>query len=253
MEPVAGDSSGGGVQSVERALDLLERLGRSGGELGLSQLAADSGLPPPTIHRLLKSLVAYGFVRQSPSRKYALGPKLIPLGEMANASLASAALPLLESLVDKTGETANLAMLEGDRVVYLAQVPSRHSMRMFTEVGRRVMPHCTGVGKALLSMLSENDVRALLQRTGMPAQTDQTITDIDAMLVELDTIRRQGFAIDDGEQEVGVRCVAVAVPGGSTMAAVSISGPAARITTEAALQVAPAVQAAAAALADNTA
>src|SRR3989442_10178907 len=118
------------------------------------------------------------------------------------------ARPHLARLVDELGEFANMAMLDGDQIVSLAQVPSRHSMRMFTEVGRRVMPHCTGVGKALLSTLSVNEVTQILRRTGMPAKTETTITTPEAMLRELAEVRERGYAVDNGEQETGVRCVA---------------------------------------------
>lgn len=241
----------GGVQSLNRAFSLLEAMADAGGEMSLSELAASSGLALPTIHRLLRSLAAHGYVRQLPSRRYALGPGLVRLGETSSRMLGSWAHPHLSSLVNEVGETANLAMLEGDSVVYVAQVPSRHSMRMFTEVGRRVAVHCTGVGKALLAELRDDDVRAMLKRTGMAAVTDRTFTDVDAFLTELDVIRKRGYAVDDGEQELGVRCVAVAVRGGPSMTAISVSGPEGRITSESVTQIAPILQAAAQALADD--
>ncbi|SCF75695.1 IclR family transcriptional regulator, acetate operon repressor, partial [Streptomyces sp. Ncost-T6T-2b] len=144
-------ASSGGVQSLERAFDLLERMADAGGEVGLSELSASSGLPLPTIHRLMRTLVVCGYVRQQPNRRYALGPRLIRLGESASRLLGTWARPYLSRLVEETGETANMALLDGDEIVYVAQVPSKHSMRMFTEVGRRVLPHSTGVGKALLA------------------------------------------------------------------------------------------------------
>lgn len=124
----------GGVQSLERAFDLLERMADAGGEVGLSELSASSGLPLPTIHRLMRTLVVCGYVRQQPNRRYALGPRLIRLGESASRLLGTWARPYLARLVEETGETANMALLDGDEVVYVAQVPSKHSMRMFTEV-----------------------------------------------------------------------------------------------------------------------
>ena len=232
----------GGVQSLERAFDLLERMADAGGEVGLSELSAGSGLPLPTIHRLMRTLVACGYVRQQPNRRYALGPRLIRLGESASRLLGTWARPYLAELVEATGETANMALLDGDEVVYVAQVPSRHSMRMFTEVGRRVLPHSTGVGKALLASVPPEEVRALLSRTGMPAATDRTITDPDAFLAELERIRALGYAVDDNEQEVGVRCLAVTVPDSPTAAAISISGPAGRVTEAATDKIVPVLQ-----------
>ena len=167
----AASQRSGGVQSVERAFEVLEIMAGAGDAIGLSQLAEMSGLPLPTIHRLTRTLVGLGYVRQLPSRQYALGPKLIRLGESATRMIGAWSRPHLVDLVKATGETANMAMLDGTMAVYVAQVPSEHSMRMFTEVGRRVYPHSTGVGKALLSQLSDDDVRRIVTRTGMPAQT----------------------------------------------------------------------------------
>ncbi len=123
-------------------------------------------------------------------------------------------------------------MMDGDRVIYLAQAPGRHAMRMFTEPGRRVDAHCTAVGKAMLAMLTEGRVRQILERTGLHSYTAATITDPDALLEHLDAVRRRGYALDDGEQEVGVRCVAVALPGGQAPAAISVSAPTARLPPE---------------------
>ncbi|MBA9001825.1 MULTISPECIES: IclR family transcriptional regulator [Thermomonospora] len=219
------------VRSLERAFELLEHLADAGGEMALSELTERSGLPMPTIYRLMRTMVNHGYVRQGPSKRYALGPRLIRLGESATRLLGHWARPALTRLVDEIGETANMAVLEGDAAVYVAQVPSRHSMRMFTEVGRRVQPHCTGVGKALLAQLSDETVREIIGRTGLAAHTPHTITDPDRLLAELDRIRAQGYAIDDEEQEVGVRCVAVPLPGAPAPAAISVSGPSGRLTT----------------------
>jgi IclR family transcriptional regulator, acetate operon repressor len=238
-----------GVQSLERAFTLLELMAEDGGEVPLSRLAVGSGLPLSTIHRLVRTLVARGYVRQLPSRRYVLGPRLIHLGESSSRALSHWAVPHLSDLVDGTGETANMAMLDGDRVVYVAQVPSRHSMRMFTEVGRRVYLHSTGVGKALLAQLPRQTAREIVERAGMPRRTPRTITDPDEFMAELDRISQQGYAIDDGEQEAGVRCVAVPVLGGPGQTALSVSGPEGRVTMESVPQFAELLQASAAELA----
>jgi len=222
----------GGVQSIERAFSLLEAVAASDRAMGLSQLAAACDLPLPTIHRLARTLVALGYLRQEPSRQYALGPRVLLLGESSSKMLNTIALPHLAGLVDELGETANLAMLDGDQVAYVAQVPGRHSMRMFTEVGRRVHPHCTAVGKSLLSVLPVDDVQALLARTGLPRHTPHTIVEIDALLEQVQRAAVDGYALDEGEQEVGVRCLAVPVPAPDVHLAVSISGPAPRMSEE---------------------
>lgn len=218
------------VQSVARAFKILEALGEAGRAEPLADIAARVGLAVPTTHRLLRTLLDLGYARQLESREYALGPGLIGLGERATPRLADSARGTLVRLEDAAQETANLAVLDGDLVAYVAQVPSRHRMRMFTEVGRRVLPHASGVGKAMLATLPDRRVREILARTGQPEYTPTTLTTAEALLADLRETRRRGFAIDDGEQEVGVRCIAVAVPGASPPAALSISGPAARMT-----------------------
>jgi len=217
---------------LDRAFALLEAVADAGGSARLTELSAATGFPLPTIHRIVRSLVAGGYLRQEVSRRYALGPRLIRLGDHAAQMLGAWAVPYLGQLVAEIGETANMAMLEGDEAVYVAQVPSAHSMRMFTEVGRRVSAHSTGVGKALLSRLDDDRVVELLRRSGMPAKTPSTITSPEAMLDELARIRECGYAMDDGEHESGVRCVALLVPGAPTSVAVSVSGPSSRVTSE---------------------
>lgn len=229
------------VQSLVRAMQLLEHMADVGGGASISQLATVSGLPLPTIYRLLRTLVSEDYVRRGPSRRYLLGPRLIRLGESAGLVLGEVAKPYLKRLVEATGETANLARLDGDEVVYIGQAPSKHSVRMFTEVGRRLDAHCTGVGKVLLAQLSDSQVRAMMARTGMPAQTPATITDPEQLLAELRIVREQGYATDEGEQEVGVRCFAVAVVGGSALMAISVSGPAGRMGNDARRKIVPAM------------
>jgi len=238
-EMTSTQASTGGVQSVERAFEVLDLMATAGGSIGVSALAESAGLPLPTIHRLIRTLVGAGYVRQLPSRQYALGPKLIRLGESATQLIGAWSRPHLSELVKATGETANMAVLDGTKAVYVAQVPSAHSMRMFTEVGRGVYPHCTGVGKALLTQLSDEAVRGIIARTGLPAQTANTHTDVEALLADLTLSRHRGYAIDEGEQEVGVRCFSVPVPEAPTLTAISVSGPAARVTKESADRIVP--------------
>ncbi|MDQ3053756.1 MAG: IclR family transcriptional regulator [Actinomycetota bacterium] len=230
------------VQSVARAFSLLEHLADAGGALGVTEMATVSGLPPPTIHRLLRSLVSQGYVRQDSSRRYAIGPRLIRIGEAASRMLGAWATPFLTELVQRVGETANMALLDGDGAVYVAQVPSRNTVRMFTEVGRVVQLHGTGVGKALLGMLSDDEIRAIVARTGLPAVTEHTITSLSELLASVERGRRIGYTIDDGEQELGVRCVAVPIPGLPFKAALSVSGPSSRVSVGQTSVIAPVLQ-----------
>lgn len=222
-------AAAGGVQSVERAFDLLELITDAGGKVTLSELAQAAGLPMPTIHRLLRTLMPKGYVRQLVNRQYALGPRLIRLGEGASKQLGALAHAPLSSVVDRLGETSNMAVLDANMVLYVAQVPSKHSMRMFTEVGARVHTHNSGVGKAILAQLDDDVVRTIVSLAGMPTPTEKSIGNIEDLLADLHLIRQRGYSIDDGEQELGVRCLAMAVPLAPTPTAISVSGPAARL------------------------
>ncbi|GAA1322231.1 IclR family transcriptional regulator [Leucobacter albus] len=231
------------VKSVARALDLLEIIADAGGDISLSELSSIADLPLPTIHRLLRTLVAQGFARQLANRRYALGPRLVRLGEVANRKFGQIATPQLKDLVAQLGETANLATLDGDRVIYTSQAPSPHAMRMFTEVGRRAYLHSTSVGKAILAQFTDDEVRAIVARAGMPRVTPRSIDTVDALLADLRTVRERGYAFDDGEHEVGVRCYAMSVPNMPSPTAVSVSGPVTRVDDAFAERVVPALRA----------
>lgn len=220
------------VQSVDRAFALLDALTLRGGRASLGELVADTGLAAATVHRLCATLAESGHLRRDARRDYLLGPRLQRVGEAARRATLEWAEPVLAAVVAGTGETANMAIREGDGVVYLAQVPSPHSMRMFTEVGRRVEVHCTAVGKALVAADDDDEVRAMLRRAGMRRYTSTTIVDPDSLVAELAQVRLSGFATDESEQEEGVRCVAIAVGTGAAAFAVSASGPEARFTPD---------------------
>jgi IclR family acetate operon transcriptional repressor len=219
------------VQSVSRALDILDALEKVGGTAAISDIAAGTSLPLPTVHRLVQTLVGCGYLRQLPDRRYSLGSRLVPLGMTASSRLGELAEPVLRAVAEAVGESANLAVLSGIQAEYVWQAPGRHSVRMFTEVGRRVPLHSTGVGKALLSLQTDDKVLTLLRRTGMPAKTASTFTRPEMMIADIGVIRQRGYAIDDEEMEVGVRCVAVPIFESSPMA-MSVSGPSGRMHEE---------------------
>jgi IclR family transcriptional regulator, acetate operon repressor len=221
----------GGVQSVHRALDVLEALAAAGGTASLGDLAAACGLPAPTLHRLAGTLADRGYLRRLPDRRYSLGSRLVPLGADAHALLGGRALPVLRGLAELTGESANLAVLTQGCAEYVAQAPGRHTMRTFTEVGNRVALHCTGVGKALLAAVPPAQASRLIGAAPLAALTAGTITDPAALHAEVALTRTRGYALDEGEMEAGVRCVAVGLPGAAPMA-ISVSGPAARMTDD---------------------
>lgn len=230
------------VQAVERAFDILEVIARSGGECSLSDISDQTSMALSTIHRLLRTLISIGHVRQLPNRRYALGPRLTRLGEVANRQLGALAAPVLHSLVEELSESASLAVLDGDMVIYTGQVPSPHTMRTTTEVGRRVNLHNSGVGKAVLAVLDDPRIARLVTQAGLPAPTPNTLTSLSSVFAEVERIREQGYAVDDQEQELGVRCFAMSVPGAPTPMAIGVSGPVPRVDDAFAQRVVPALR-----------
>ncbi|WP_061943540.1 IclR family transcriptional regulator [Brevibacterium ravenspurgense] len=212
------------VQSVDRTLDVLEALGSMGGAARSIDIAEQLSLPAPTVHRILATLSARGYVGQLPDKRYSLGAALIRLGAQAAAQVGYDLQPILDELAGKLGETVNLAFMQGTTMTYVAQAASRRSMRMFTEVGARVPMHSSGVGKATLAHLPSGEVDAILASTSS--------IDAPALQAELELSRERGFALDDEEQEIGVRCLAVHVPGAPVPAALSTSSPTSRLTED---------------------
>ncbi len=232
----------GGVQSVERAFELMELIGRAGGECSLTELSAESPLPPPTIHRFLRTLVGIGYVRQLPNRRYALGPRLIRLGVVANRQLGAVAAPVLQSLVDELSETASLAVLDGDMVIYTGQVLPSKLMGTNSEVGKRVGLHTSGVGKAVLAELDDARILKLVTQSGFSAPTANSASTLSAVFANVERVRVDGYAVDDEEFEIGVRAVAMAVPGAPTPMAIGISGPSAHVSEDLIARAVPALK-----------
>jgi DNA-binding IclR family transcriptional regulator len=228
------------VQSLERALDLLEALASSD-ELGVSDLAAKTGLVPSTAHRLLGTLVARGYAAQSPANgRYLLGYKLLELTSGLQdrlERLRDAARPHLEAIQEQTGETTNLVVLEGRNAVYIESVSGTRSVRLFTEIGQAIPAHTSGSGKALLAWRSSADVEALLGGAPLSASTPRTLTTLKELQEDFARIRRRGYATDNEEHELGVACVAMPIldSTGLPLAAISVSGPTPRMVDTAAL------------------
>jgi IclR family KDG regulon transcriptional repressor len=223
------------VQSLERAFDLLEALA-AGGELGVTELANRTGLVPSTAHRLLHTLAKRGYVSQSSeSGRYLLGYKVVEVAsglERRLERLRVVARPHLERIQRATGETVNLVVLDADRVVYVDQVEGSRNVRMFTTVGTSVPAHTTGAGKAIIAA-GPSDAAAALYGGREPLErlTAHTLVTLEALEDDFKRIRRRGYAVDNEEHEEGVGCVATAVfgHGGRPYAAISVSGPSARI------------------------
>ncbi|MEM6986224.1 MAG: IclR family transcriptional regulator [Pseudomonadota bacterium] len=230
----SADPKGSSVQSLSRAFGLLLQLAETRTGLTLVDLANRCELAPSTAHRLLNSMRALGFVDLDESSGFwSVGLAAFEVGSayVNRQDFIAEARPVLKSLVQQTGETANLAVLHGGRHVFVAQVECQQVMRMVAQLGKPGAAHASGVGKALLSALSPPDLEAVVSRHGLPELTAHTITNNAAFRVELRRIRNQGYAVDDQEQLLGMRCVAANVydDTGSAVAAMSISGPSIRL------------------------
>lgn len=231
---VESERSLAGAQVVDRVVDILESFVRLGPELGVSDISRALGLKKATTHRLLASLRRRGIVAQDPqTRRYRLGMKLWELGQLATTGVdwLERLKPFLQELTDVTGETTHLAVLNDGQVLYVEKVESTRSLRMPSQVGRRLPAHCTGVGKALIAFLPEEVVRSLVARRGLPAFTPNTITDQVRLEAELATIRARGYSVDDEEIEEGLVCIGAPVRDHTShvVAAVSIAGPSSRL------------------------
>lgn len=247
--PAAATRDRSGVQSVERTLDILEALVDFGTEVGLVEISQAVALPLATVHRLLGTLSARGYAKQNrQNRKYALGFRALQMGHdmRQRFSLRLEARPFLQRLAQEYGESANLAVLDDADIVYIDQFQSSRILRMYTQIGNRLPAHSTGSGKAILAFADGELLDGIIARHGLKARTAKTITDETDFRNELAEIRGRGYAMDDEEQEEGVRCVAVPVrdASGHVVAAISVSGPATRLSDERIRALAPDIVAA---------
>ncbi len=240
----------GAVQSVDRALQILEFVGQMG-TAGVTDLSVKLGVHKSTVSRILTSLEARGFVEQVADRKYRIGFTIVRLAGTTTATvdLAKQGQDICDALAAQIGETTNLAVLGGGTAINVVEAQGTASVALQTWVGQSSPAHATSSGKVLLSSLSDDEVRALYPN-GIPAYTSTTITDIDVLLDDLHTVAERGWAIADEELEVGL--VAIAAPvrdhTGALISALSISGPRYRLDPDDAPRFAAQVQEAAAAL-----
>lgn len=216
------------TQSVERAMAILTCFSPTQPELALTDLSLRLGLHKSTVHRLLKTLQAGGFVDQDhKSGRYRLGLRLFELGSIVLNTLEvrARARPFLEALQQRTGETVHLAILDEGQVVYLDKLDGSKAVQMYSRVGRRAPAHCTGLGKALLAFLPAEEVQAIIRENGLPRFTSRTLTTWQSLRRELERIRRQGYAIDRGEHEEIIHCAAAPIRDhtGRVVAAVSVA------------------------------
>ncbi len=231
------DSRDGGVQSVDRALQIIETLAEDDEGYRLTDLSVRTGLSPSTVHRLLTTLENRRFVQfDRDESKWHIGAQSFVVGStfVRRRNFAAQALPYLRKLRDQTRETANLAMVDDESIIIIARMESREIMRSLTKVGGRVAMVASGVGKAVLATYSDEDVNAIIRRRGMPRLTEKSIVRPSELFKELETVRRQGYAVDDEEARLGLRCVAAAVfdDCNEPLAVISVSGMTDRLTDE---------------------
>ena len=222
-------------QSLVRAMTLLERLSLTASGMTLTDLSQQLGMPSATTHRLLNTFEEMGYVgHDSTLGLWFIGLKTFSVGNafLNRRDFIATARPYMRRLVDQSGETVNLAVIDDGEVVYVGQVQSPEMMRMIVKLGSRSPIHASGVGKTLLASMTEKGVSTILQRKGLARFTDRTIDNPADLRVELSHIRKLGYALDDEEHSVGLRCVAATIfdENGVALAGLSLSGPKARIT-----------------------
>jgi DNA-binding IclR family transcriptional regulator len=237
------------VTSVLNALDVLEFLSQQGGGGRVSDVAKALRRSKNTAFRLLKTLQQRGFVRQADDASYELTFKLLNIGEcvLRNTDLHSVARPHLEVLNRQFGETVSLGILEGDEILYLDRVLGTRPYHTSYSVGARTTPHSTALGKAILAFSPGSTVDRIL-KAGLRPRTENTVTDPERLRADLRTIAARGYAYDNQESVLGIRCVAAPVfdRQGDVVAAMSVSALAARVTDDYAKRLAKRVIAAAA-------
>jgi IclR family transcriptional regulator, KDG regulon repressor len=222
------------LSSVANSIRLTKAFSEDEYEMGISALAIRLGLAKSTVHRLATTLVEYDILEQNrETGKYRLGLALFELGTMVRRKMDtnSGAQVQIHALADETGETVQLAILDHLSVLYIRIRESRQAVRMSSGLGSRAPAHCTGVGKALIAFQAPDVVQQIVEN-GLKRYTENTITDPEKLRAELATIRQKGYAIDDEEIEVGLRCIAAPIRdhSGQVTAAISVAAPVQRMT-----------------------
>jgi IclR family acetate operon transcriptional repressor len=219
---------------VGKVIQILERLDQAPGGLLLREIVTSTSINKSTAYRFLSHLETEGYVFRDSDGYYMVGPKLAKLGNGATyqATLCRTSAGILEKLRTDTGETVNLAVLDGSEILYLSVFESQHTFRMVSEVGRRRPLYCTALGKAILAHLPPELQRKIISTTRFERFTPHTIGSSEELARELHKIHRRGYALDDEETVAGARCVAVAILNRDrkVIGGVSVSGPVVRVT-----------------------
>lgn len=225
------------VQSVDRALTILEVLSDHSEGLGVTDISDKVGLHKSTVYRLLSTLIYKGYVIQdSESNKYRISLKLFELGNkrIEDTNLLSASRPYTKELMEKVNEVVHLVIREGNEIIYVDKVEADNTIQMVSNIGKRSPVYCTAVGKAILAQLPEEEVEKIWNTSKIERLTEHTIIKLEDMKRELKTVKEKGYAIDNEENEIGVRCIGAPIFNrfGEVEGAISISGPTLRVTEE---------------------
>lgn len=217
------------IQVIERLARLLDAIAGHEDAVSLKILSAETGLHPSTAFRILSSLAEHGFVERTSRGNYQLGVKLMQLGSRVNSGvdIRKIALPLMEELRDRLGETVNLTVREGDEVVYIERALAKRMMRVEQVIGSRAPLHVTAVGKLMLGEQGEAACRSYAKRSKLPAYTVNTHTKVAALLEDCNAAAKLGYALDNEEAELGVGCIGSLIrdAGGHVVAGISVSAP----------------------------
>lgn len=218
-------------------MKLLDVLSYYHDPVGLKQLALETGLHPSTAHRILAAMSASGFAERADPGTYRLGIRLLELGNLVKSriNIRDSAMPQMQALHEKIGESVNLGVRQGDEIVYVERTSSgRSSVRVVHLVGARAPLHVTAAGKLYLAEYTKDDLREYARRTGLPGLTPTSITTLASLEKEIERVRRHGVAYDNEEIEQGLRCVAAPVrdDAGELVAGLSVSAPAERYNQE---------------------
>lgn len=218
------------VQTLDRALDILEALAKSEEPLGVTEIGNRIGLHKSTVHRILQTFCYRGYVEREKDRdRYRLGVKIIELGIrfFNDLEIRKVAASFLGDLAKSFDEVVHLVLPDDGEVVYIDKREGSQLVSMHSKVGRRAPMHCTAVGKAILSTLPEDEVRQILKTKGMPGFTQKTITDPDVLITQLVEFKEKGYALEAEENEIGILCLGTPIfdYSGRAIAAISVSGP----------------------------
>lgn len=234
------------IQSVDRAIDILNTFTFNKPELGVSDIVRELGLHRSTVHRFLMTLARRGYLEKNPeTNTYRLGVKVFELGNIVFSQLDfyKTSKPYLEELVERTGESSHLVILSGDEVLYVDKVDNKEPLSLRSRIGLRYPATCTAVGKVLLAYLPEEKLDEIIGDGPLPTTTPKSITSPQRLKEVLKSVRTQGYAIDSEEANIGIRCIAAPISdfSSSVIAAISVSGPSLRMPPERDVELIPIV------------